>query len=283
MNKKQVKSEAPVQQQKVESPPKPEPTAKRGLKNLLPNMGQPIGSYGDRKTTTKLGGMAAPEQAAQSKNRQVEDEARAKRQGAMKESVIAATEVAAAATAAEVPENKTVPNTTPKTPSSNLSSLIQNGNPRTRDRTGVNNGRKAKTSLGQMAKSGVKQPEPQSEPEVEPEPAAVTSSNDVKPQADEKPVVPSFVPVHMRKQEAFQRALLSARIANDAKAKIFARSLPPATEFETASQTSSLSQMLQESQTKPTLSQQKAFANNNRHTSLFPEKKESHLSRLLGK
>ena len=86
----------------------------------------------------------------------------------------------------------------------------------------------------------------------------------------------------MKKQEAFQRALLSARIANDAKAKIFGDAVSlSSSSYETA-QPSSLTHIVQR-RNKPTLSQQKAFANNNRRTSLFPEKTESHLLRLLQK
>jgi hypothetical protein len=73
-------------------------------------------------------------------------------------------------------------------------------------------------------------------------------------------------------QEAFQRALLSARIANDAHAKVV--------DSQPSYRKSVLSEVVP-SQAKPTLSQQKAFANSKRHTSLFPEKLESHLSRLL--
>jgi len=86
----------------------------------------------------------------------------------------------------------------------------------------------------------------------------------------------------MKKEEASQRALLSARIANDAKAKIFVGVVQQASSAAPTSHSASLSQIIQ-GQNKPTFSQQKAFAGNNRRTSLFPEKTESHLSRLLGK
>ena len=77
---------------------------------------------------------------------------------------------------------------------------------------------------------------------------------------------------------AFQRALLSARIANDAVAKIYKNTAPPSV----GKKESSLTKILN-SEVKPTLSQQKAFANSSRHTSLFPEKKESKLQSLLKK
>ena len=88
---------------------------------------------------------------------------------------------------------------------------------------------------------------------------------------------PSIIAVTASKKirEAFQRALLSARIANDAHARVF-DSQPSYRNYSVLSEAVP-------SQTKPTLSQQKAFANNNRRTSLFPEKLESHLSRLLQK
>jgi len=78
---------------------------------------------------------------------------------------------------------------------------------------------------------------------------------------------------------AFQRALLSARIANDAVAKIYKNTAPPTVNGK---KESSLTKILN-SEVKPTLSQQKAFANSSRHTSLFPEKKESKLQSLLKK
>jgi len=78
---------------------------------------------------------------------------------------------------------------------------------------------------------------------------------------------------------AFQRALLSARIANDAVAKIYKNTAPPSVDGK---KESSLTKILN-SEVKPTLSQQKAFANSSRHTSLFPEKKESKLQSLLKK
>jgi hypothetical protein len=109
-------------------------------------------------------------------------------------------------------------------------------------------------------------------PTVDPEPEAIsTNANKIDAIVDSstKAAIAS-----MKIQEAFQRALLSARIANDAKAKIV-RSFP-------MSRKANLGQMVQD-RSKPTLSQQKAFANSNRRTSLFPEKVESHLSRLLQK
>jgi hypothetical protein len=122
------------------------------------------------------------------------------------------------------------------------------------------------TKLGMMVKTAAKEIEsPSKQLPVE------TATEDLSSIDDD---LINVVAVSMKVQEAFQRALLSTRIANDAKAKVL-KSLP---QYRNAG----LSQVVP-SQTKPTLSQQKAFANSNRRTSLFPEKLESHLSRLLQK
>ncbi|EJK60882.1 hypothetical protein THAOC_18705 [Thalassiosira oceanica] len=125
--------------------------------------------------------------------------------------------------------------------------------------------------MGELAKSVSSKPSPAP---VAPE--AEKPKAQFVPAVDEAKVAGSWAV-----KEAFQRALLSARLANDAQAKAFVVNSEKS-ENLTESQFASLSQMVQEEVFKPSaFSQQKAFANNNRKTSLFPEKKGSSLSRLL--
>ena len=221
-------------------------TKKSSLKNLLLSVGKPVNLNG-AKTTSSLGGLASPDKAAPSI---IE-----RRKKTVREDVIASAAVKKEASTAET--KATLPSTPPK---SNLSSIIQSQVHRQRllrDQTQLGGTSTSTTTL---------------KPTVDPEPEAIsTNANKIDAIVDSstKAAIAS-----MKIQEAFQRALLSARIANDAKAKIV-RSFP-------MSRKTNLGQMVQD-RSKPTLSQQKAFANSNRRTSLFPEKVESHLSRLLQK
>ncbi len=216
---------------------------KTSLKNLLPIVGKPTSSYG-KTTTTSLGGLASPEQAAPSI---IE-----RRKTAVREDVIAS--VAKKKDDSVEVMKATV---TSMSSNSNLSSIIRNQNRRQR-------------VPRDQPKLGETTPANKSRVEVQLKPEAISTVNiDAVEDKGMNAAVAS-----MKIQEAFQRALLSARIANDAKAKIV-NSFP-------AYRNANLSQMVQD-QSKPTLSQQKAFANSNRRTSLFPEKVESHLSRLLHK
>mmetsp|Transcript_27170 Transcript_27170/g.50078 ORF Transcript_27170/g.50078 Transcript_27170/m.50078 type:complete len:203 (-) Transcript_27170:234-842(-) len=202
----------------------------------------------------------------------------------MKEAVIAM-----ATTKADTPKKETPPSTSTTPSVSNLSAIIQNHNPPERlSRDGLNRGRTSKTKLGDMANPAASLAKPQ--------PVAVVPNRNLDVEQPPKPLPVAILTndviekiegtltnartAGMKTQEAFQRALLSARFANDANAKIFAGAVPQSSTGATTS--SSLSQILQ-GQNKPTYSQQKAFASTSRRTSLFPDKTESHLSRLLGK
>lgn len=180
---------------------------------------------------------------------------------AMKEDVTASAK-------ASVPEKLPPPQAEPKAvgrSGSSLSQLVMNSEQRARPpRTGANNDRVAKTPMGELAKSVSSKPSPEAE-----KPKA-----QFVPAIDEAKVAGSWAV-----KEAFQRALLSARLANDAQAKAFVVNSEKS-ENLTESQFASLSQLVQE-ELGSAFSQQKAFANNNRKTSLFPEKKGSSLSRLL--
>lgn len=248
----------PQTRAKVESILKSKSAVKKTtLKDLLSSMGKPRG--GNRQATTKLGGMASPEQASAS--------AKEDRQKAMREEVVAS---------ATTPEKVDPEPTSTATAYSSLSAIIQGQNPRARPSlNSVNKERTVKTKLGEMVNSAA---ELGADPSPKQQSVTATTSSDTLDEVS----ATNAVAAGMKKQEAFQRALLSATIANDAKAKIFASVVEQTAKAESTPQLSSLSQMIQD-QTKPTLSQQKAFANSNRHTSLFPEKTESHLSRLLGK
>jgi hypothetical protein len=226
---------------------------KRSLKDLIPSKGT-LGSYGNKMTTTKLGGMASPQQASST--------VKVEKQKAMKEDVIASVTANVGVPTEEASKSDS------KIPSySSLSALIQSQNPRQiSPLQGRYKERMTQTKLGMMVKTAAKEIEsPSKQLPVE------TATEDLSSIDDD---LINVVAVSMKVQEAFQRALLSTRIANDAKAKVL-KSLP---QYRNAG----LSQVVP-SQTKPTLSQQKAFANSNRRTSLFPEKLESHLSRLLQK
>ena len=252
---------------------------KKSLGDLIPDTGQPIGSYGNRKTTTKLGGMASPGQVVSS--------TKEARQKAMKQSVVASATVKDV----EAPKgNASKADSTAPASYSSLSDIVQNHKARERPpRDGMLKERTTQTKLGEIAKSGG-----ESSPEAEKlQPVAVTtdaSAEDtrdnrlgiekLKQQGSVSPKV-AIATAASKAKTAFQRALLSARLANDAKAKVFANATPP-TKSDSGAKQSSLSQILS-SESKPTLSQQKAFANSNRRTSLFPEKTESKLSSLLKK
>ena len=226
---------------------------KRSLKDLIPSKGT-LGSYGNKMTTTKLGGMASPQQASST--------VKVEKQKAMKEDVIASVTANVGVPTEEASKSDS------KIPSySSLSALIQSQNPRQiSPLQGRYKERMTQTKLGMMVKTAAKEIEsPSKQLPVE------IATEDLSSIDDD---LINVVAVSMKVQEAFQRALLSTRIANDAKAKVL-KSLP---QYRNAG----LSQVVP-SQTKPTLSQQKAFANSNRRTSLFPEKMESHLSRLLQK
>ncbi len=221
-------------------------TKKSSLKNLLSSVGKPISSNG-AKPTTSLGGLASPDLAAPSI---IE-----RRKKAVREDVVASAAVKNEASTGET--KATLPPTPPK---SNLSLIIQSQVRRQRLL-------RDQTQLGGTSTSTATL-----KPIVDPEPEAIsTNTNKIDAIVDYST---NAAVASMKIQEAFQRALLSARIANDAKAKI-ARSFP-------IYRKANLGQMVQD-RSKPTLSQQKAFANSNRRTSLFPEKVVSHLSRLLQK
>ena len=225
---------------------------KRSLKDLIPSMGT-LGSYGNKMTTTKLGGMASPQQASSTM--------KVEKQKAMKEDVIASVTANVGVPKEEASKSDS------KNPSySSLSAIIQSQNPRQiSPLQGRYKERMTQTKLGMMVKTAAKEVESPSKQ------LPLDITEDLSSIDDD---LVNVVAVSMKVQEAFQRALLSARIANDAKAKVL-KSLP---QYRNAG----LSQVVP-SQAKPTLSQQKAFANSNRRTSLFPEKLESHLSRLLQK
>lgn len=264
---------------------------KRSLKDLIPSTGRPIGS--NRKTGTKLGGMASPESRAVTEDRQ-----KAIRQEAMKEKVVASVAKKEATTSASAPSI------------SKLSAIIQNHNPPQRlSRNGLNKERTSMTKLGGMANN----PAAAAPLDAE-EPMEADLTDGKKQEAFQRALLSARIEDSaagdiddevknvsadttsnvdgdasgMKKQEAFQRALLSARIANDAKAKIFGVLPQQLTSMAATVGTESrkslgLSQILQGQNKQPTLSQQKAFANSSRRTSLFPDKSVSHLSRLLQK
>mmetsp|Transcript_32144 Transcript_32144/g.58896 ORF Transcript_32144/g.58896 Transcript_32144/m.58896 type:complete len:333 (+) Transcript_32144:1454-2452(+) len=265
---------------------------KRSLKDLIPSTGRPIGS--NRKTGTKLGGMASPESRAVTEDRQ-----KAIRQEAMKEKVVASVAKKEATTSVSAPSI------------SKLSAIIQNHNPPQRlSRNGLNKERTSMTKLGGMANNPAAAAPLDVEVPMEPVLAdgkkheafqrALLSARigDSVPAGDIDDEVKNVSAdttsnaagdaSGMKRQEAFQRALLSARIANDAKAKIFGVLPQQLTSMAATVGTESrkslgLSQILQGQNKQPTLSQQKAFANSSRRTSLFPDKSVSHLSRLLQK
>jgi len=273
-----------------------EPVAARNisLKDHIPSTGRPLGSYGNRKTGTKLGGMASPESRAVTEDRQ-----KAIRREAMKEKVVASVVKREATTSASSPSI------------SKLSAIIQNHNPPQRlSRDGLNKERTSMTRLGGMANN----PAAAAPLDVE-VPTKPVLTDGKRQEAFQRALlsarIADSVPAGniddevknvgadttsnaagdaagMKKQEAFQRALLSARIANDAKAKIFGVLPQQLTSMAATVGTESrkslgLSQILQGQNKQPTLSQQKAFANSSRRTSLFPDKSVSHMSRLLQK
>lgn len=219
-------------------------SARRSLKDLI--RGTPIGSNGNEKSsTTKLGGIA---------NQRLDDVATMKvekQKKSMKDEVIASATVNLGTTL-ETPQDDAV-ELPPSGTYASLSTIINSQNPRQNSPLRTQSKERMTTAVGAPTNKGV--------------PAINTTVN--TPVND-----PSIITATASKkiQEAFQRALLSARIANDVHAKVV--------DSQPSYRNSVLSKVVS-SRTKPTLSQQKAFANNNRHTSLFPEKLESHLSRLL--
>ena len=227
--------------------PKPVVEVKRkGLSGILPK-GQPVS--GDRRSTTRLGNMVNRLQAP------TKDE----RQQAMKKDVLASAAVQ------EKPGNPV------ESAYSSLSSIIKTNKPREREpRDGILKERTTQTKLGEMAKSGAAESLP---------PAAAAQPQTVPVATDNQQGIEKVKAAASKAKCAFQRALLSARIANDAVAKIYKNTAPPSVDGK---RKSSLTKILN-SEVKPTLSQQKAFANSSRHTSLFPEKKESKLQSLLKK
>ena len=259
-----------TQQKPPQSKDKPAAAAavvkKSSLKDLLvPKKGQTIGSVGDRKMMTKLGGMANPGLSVQTK-----EERKQKMQKSVK---------ASAAVREDLPKKTYVAGLY-----SSLSEMVKNQKPGApREREGILKERTTQSRLGEMAKSGDQSP-----------PLAANDDNTSTPQdnrlgieklKEQGSVSPQSAAATAASKAkcAFQRALLSARIANSAKAKIFVNPIPQtSTPKDTAEKQSSLSQILQ-NEVKPTLSQQKAFANSNRRTSLFPDKVESKLSSLLKK
>ena len=247
---------------KSESPQSAAPIKRKTLRDLL-NTDKPVA--GDRKTETKLGGLASPESASPKEEKKM----------AMKEEVTASAK-------ASVPKKLPPPQAEPEKVArsgSSLSQLVMNSEQRARPpRTGANSDRVAKTPMGELAKSASSKPSPVPVAPKAEAPKAETPKAQVVPAIGEAKVPVSADGII---KEAFQRALLSARLANDAKAKAFVVNREKS-ENLTESQFASLSQMVQEEVFKPSaFSQQKAFANNNRKTSLFPEKKGSSLSRLL--
>ena len=227
--------------------PKPKPVVavkRKGLSGLIPK-GQPVS--GDRRSTTRLGNMVNRLQAP------TKDE----RQQAMKKDVLAS---------AAVQEN---PGNPVESAYSSLSSIIKKKKPRERKpRDGILKERTTQTKLGEMAKSDAESPSP-----------AAAQPQTVPVATDNQQGIEKVKAAASKAKCAFQRALLSARIANDAVAKIYKNTAPPSVDGK---RKSSLTKILN-SEVKPTLSQQKAFANSSRHTSLFPEKKESKLQSLLKK
>lgn len=258
-----------TQQKPPQSKDKPSAAAavvkKSSLKDLLvPKKGQTIGSVGDRKMT-KLGGMANPGLSVQTKE---------ERQQKMQKSV-----KASAAVREDLPKKTDVAGLY-----SSLSDMVKNQKPGApREREGILKERTTQSRLGEMAKSGDQSPPPAANDDN----ASTPQDNrlgieKLKEQGSVSPQSAAATAASKAKC-AFQRALLSARIANSAKAKIFVNPIPQtSTPKDTAEKQSSLSQILQ-NEVKPTLSQQKAFANSNRRTSLFPDKVESKLSSLLKK
>jgi hypothetical protein len=219
-------------------------TTKRSLKDLI--RGTPIGPNGNKKTTTKLGGIA---------NRELEDFATKKvekQKKTMKEEVIASATVNLG-TLLETPPDEVV-EPPPSGTYASLSAIINSRNPNQNSPLRTQSKERITTAVGAPANTGL-----------------VSAMNTkVNTPVNDPLIVTSTASKKI--QEAFQRALLSARIANDAHAKVV--------DSQPSYRKSVLSEVVP-SQAKPTLSQQKAFANSKRHTSLFPEKLESHLSRLL--
>lgn len=216
---------------------------KRSLKDFIPG-GKPIGS--NRKTGTKLGGMASPEQA--------ESSLKTDRQNAMKEEVVASATMDSNTPKKEAPE--LAPAAQPSV--SSLSEIIRNHKPRER----TSSKRITKTKLGEMANPAFNAGTP---PEVQS--IAATKSGDTA--EDNSVSAANAVESSMKKQEASQRALLSANIANTAKAKISASAAQSASTTVASSQAQSLSQIVR-GQNKPTFSQQKkAYANSNHRSTLF--------------
>lgn len=256
-----------TQQKPPQSKDKPAAAAavvkKSSLKDLLvPKKGQAIGSVGDRKMMTKLGGMANPGLSVQTKE---------ERQQKMLKSV-----KASAAVREDLPKKTDVAGLY-----SSLSDMVKNQKPGApREREGILKERTTQSRLGEMAKSGDRET-------ANDDNASTPQDNrlgieKLKEQGSVSPQSAAATAASKAKC-AFQRALLSARIANSAKAKIFFNPIPQtSTPKDTAEKQSGLSQILQ-NEVKPTLSQQKAFANSNRRTSLFPDKIESKLSSLLKK
>ena len=209
-------------------------SVRRSLKDLIRGS-TPIGSIGNKKlTTTKLGGIAS---------RKLEDVATMKvenQKKSMKEEVIASATVNL-----ESPPDEAI-EPPPSGTYASLSAIVNSRNPR------------QKSPLRTKSKERM----------------TVPTNKGIDTKVNTPVYDPSIIHETASKkiQEAFQRALLSARIANDAHEKVV--------DSHPRYRNSVLSEVVP-SQTKPTLSQQKAFANTNRHTSLFPEKLESHLSRLL--
>ena len=212
-------------------------SVRRSLKDLIQGS-TPIGSIGNKKsTTTKLGGIASPK---------LEDVAMKveKQKKSMKEEVIASATVNL-----ESPPDEAI-EPPPSGTYASLSAIINSRNPRQESPLRTKSKERMTTAAG------------------------VPTNKRIDTKVNTPVYDPSIIHETASKkiQEAFQRALLSARIANDAHAKVY--------DSQPRYRNSALSEVVP-SQTKPTLSQQKAFANTNRHTSLFPDKLESHLSRLL--
>jgi hypothetical protein len=162
------------------------PVEKRSLKDLLSNE-KPIGS--GRKTSSKLGGIASPDE------KPIKEE----RKQAMKEEVIAA------ATAAPLVEKKPA---SAAAVVSSLSQLVKNRSSATRrPAVGLVRGQAPSSKLGGIAG------------EVEPSVKQQKVMNAAKPLAPAESANDDAAPVeNADDKEAFQRSLLAARIANESKA-----------------------------------------------------------------
>jgi len=192
------------------------PVEKRSLKDLLSNE-KPTGS--GRKTSSKLGGIASPEE------KPIKEE----RKQAMKEEVIAA------ATAAPVAEKKPA---SAAAVVSSLSQLVKSGSSSARrPADGLGRGQAPSSKLGGIAG------------EVEPSVKQQKVMNAAKPLAQADTATDDAAPVkNADDKEAFQRSLLAARIANESKA-----SAEPSVNVKPAS--SSLTDIIL-GQERPALAQQ---------------------------